>query len=79
MGPSAVPGCGARLRAWLGLRVIARAGSLRRLSLRREPGLRVLEIPGFDRRRLGGAAYYALALPIALAWASGPGPSWRCS
>ena len=50
------------------VRVITRAGSLRRLSLRREPGLRVLEIPGFDRRRLGGAAYYALAFPIALAW-----------
>lgn len=46
--------------------VISRSGSGNRLAWRRSNGMRSVEVPGFDRRRLGALLYAALALPLGL-------------
>ena len=51
------------------VRVIARAGTLWWPRAVVSPGLRVLELPGFRSRRVGGAVYLAVAIPLGLAWA----------
>jgi len=48
------------------VRVIARLGSGRRLLRARRPGLEVVEIPGFDRPRLGGLLFLLIAVPMVL-------------
>lgn len=53
------------------VRVIARAGSLRRPRITRAPGLVVLELPGCDSRRLGGLLYLACAIPLGVLWGRG--------
>ena len=58
---------GLRDRDW-DVRVVTRAGSLSRPRMRKSPGLAVLEVPGFGRRRLGAALFYAVALPLTLVW-----------
>ncbi len=45
---------------------ITRAGTLSRFRIVRRPGFRLLEIPGFNKPKLGGALYLALALPLGL-------------
>jgi glycosyltransferase involved in cell wall biosynthesis len=54
-------------RGWE-VHVVARAGSLKRFRLERSPNLTVFEVPGFSRRRLGGALYLMVALPVGIAW-----------
>lgn len=52
-------------RGWR-VHVVARRGSGRRPLAIRRPGLLVIEIPGFDRRWLGGALFLMLAIPMAV-------------
>jgi glycosyltransferase involved in cell wall biosynthesis len=54
-------------RGW-DVRVVTRAGGLRGFRFNRSPNLTVLEIPGFGRRRLGGALFITIALPVGIAW-----------
>lgn len=54
-------------RGWR-VRVIARAGTLRRFNLTRTDGFTLLEVPGFGRRRLGAALFMMLALPLGVIW-----------
>lgn len=44
--------------------VLTRAGTFSRFRMVREPNLWVLEVPGFNRPRLGAALYLALAIPF---------------
>jgi glycosyltransferase involved in cell wall biosynthesis len=48
--------------------VITRSGTLHRPRWAQSKGLRVLEIPGFGRRRLGGVLFLAFAVPLGLVW-----------
>jgi glycosyltransferase involved in cell wall biosynthesis len=48
--------------------VVTRSGSSRRFTVRRDRGVVLVEIPGFDRRRLGALLYYLCALPLGLVW-----------
>ena len=50
-------------RGW-DVMVVARAGTLRRPVLTRAPNLFVLEVPGFNRRRLGAVLFLAAAVPL---------------
>lgn len=50
--------------------VICRAGTLFNFRLQRRPNVRVLEVPGFNRPRLGAALYVLVALPLGLVLAS---------
>jgi glycosyltransferase involved in cell wall biosynthesis len=52
-------------RGW-DVTVIAREAEGRRLVRSRVGGMRLIEIPGFSRRRLGALAYLALAIPLGL-------------
>src|SRR4051794_32971881 len=54
-------------RGWE-VKVITRNGKLRRPLVRQEPGLTVVEVPGFERRRLGALLYLGSALPAGLIW-----------
>jgi glycosyltransferase involved in cell wall biosynthesis len=54
-------------RGW-DVRVVTRAGSLNRFRLERSPNLTVLEVPGFTRRRLGGAVFLVVAVPAGIVW-----------
>jgi glycosyltransferase involved in cell wall biosynthesis len=56
---------GLAARGWQ-VHAITRAGSLHRFALRREVRLTVLEVPGFNRRRLGGLLYLAIAIPVGI-------------
>lgn len=58
---------GLRDRGW-DVRVVTRAGTLRRFQRLREPGLTIVEVPGFDRPRLGVALFLATAIPLGLMW-----------
>ena len=48
------------------LTVLCRAGTLSAFRLQTRPHVRILEIPGFKRRRLGALLYVATAVPIGL-------------
>jgi glycosyltransferase involved in cell wall biosynthesis len=48
--------------------VVSRSGPVRRLALTREPRLKVLEIPGFDSRRIGAALFLLLGVPAGFLW-----------
>lgn len=50
------------------IRAVTRAGSLKGFRLHRSPNLIVLEVPGFGKRRLGGALFIAIAVPVGLVW-----------
>lgn len=54
-------------RGW-DVRVITRAGTLRRFHLYRSPRVTVLEVPGFGFPRLGAALFLLVALPLGLCW-----------
>jgi glycosyltransferase involved in cell wall biosynthesis len=54
-------------RGWK-VRAVTRAGSLNRFRLDRSANLTVLEVPGFSRRRLGGALFLAVAVPAGIVW-----------
>jgi glycosyltransferase involved in cell wall biosynthesis len=54
-------------RGWE-IRAVTRAGSLRGFRLERSPNLTVLEVPGFGRRRLGGALFMVIAAPVGIVW-----------
>jgi glycosyltransferase involved in cell wall biosynthesis len=69
-------GAAARSRALAGMlaerdwevRAVTRAGSLNRFRLDRSSNLTVLEVPGFAKRRLGGALFLMIALPLGIVW-----------
>jgi glycosyltransferase involved in cell wall biosynthesis len=50
------------------VRAVTRAGSLSRFRLERSSNLTILEVPGFARRRLGGALFLLVALPTGIVW-----------
>lgn len=50
------------------VRVVTRAGTLRKFEVRRSKNLTVFEIPGFGRRRLGALLFLVSALPLGLLW-----------
>jgi glycosyltransferase involved in cell wall biosynthesis len=50
------------------VRVVTRAGTLWKWRLMRTPGLTVIEVPGFNRRRLGAALFYLCAIPLGFVW-----------
>jgi glycosyltransferase involved in cell wall biosynthesis len=50
------------------VRAVTRAGSMNRPRIRRSEGITVVEVPGFGRRRLGGALFMVVALPLGLLW-----------
>jgi glycosyltransferase involved in cell wall biosynthesis len=50
------------------IHAVTRAGSLSVFRLHRSPNLTVLEVPGFGRRRLGGALFILVAVPVGLVW-----------
>jgi glycosyltransferase involved in cell wall biosynthesis len=52
--------------------VIARAGSMHRFRFTRDGRRTVLEVPGFDRRRLGALLFLACAIPTGLVWGRRP-------
>jgi glycosyltransferase involved in cell wall biosynthesis len=54
-------------RGW-DVRAVTRAGSLRGFRFDTSPNLKVLEIPGFGRRRLGAALFITMAVPIGIVW-----------
>lgn len=54
-------------RGWR-VRVISRGGLTRRLRLRQGNGVLSVEVPGFGWRIPGALLYYAVALPLGLAW-----------
>jgi glycosyltransferase involved in cell wall biosynthesis len=64
---SRVIAAGLAARGW-DVRVVTRAGSLRRPRLERSSNLTVIEVPGFDRRRVGGFLFLASALPLGIVW-----------
>lgn len=51
-----------------GVRVVTRAGTLRRPVLSRSGGVTLIEVPGFGMRRLGGVIYLLVALFLGLLW-----------
>lgn len=55
-------------RGWE-IRILARAGTLRRFRIERTDKMIALEVPGFGRRRLGALLYAVCAIPIGFAWA----------
>ena len=54
-------------RGW-DVRVVTRAGTLHRPRLSRTPNLLVVEVPGFNRRRLGALLFLATAIPLGTFW-----------
>jgi glycosyltransferase involved in cell wall biosynthesis len=58
---------GLAARGWQ-VRGVTRAGTLRSFRLHRATNLLVLEVPGFGRRRTGGALFVLCALPLGLLW-----------
>ncbi|HWW67724.1 MAG TPA: glycosyltransferase family 4 protein [Solirubrobacterales bacterium] len=55
-------------RAGWEVKAITRAGALSRPALRSAPGLTVVEVPGFGRRRLGALLFALAAIPLGLLW-----------
>ena len=54
-------------RGWQ-VRVVTRAGTINRFHLRRSPGITILEVPGFGRRRTGAVLFLLCAFPLGLVW-----------
>lgn len=54
-------------RGW-DVRVITRAGGLRRFHLERSKNLTILEVPGFGRPGIGSYFFLVCALPLGIAW-----------
>ena len=54
-------------RGW-DIRVVTRAGTRHSFRLARSSGLTVVEVPGFDRKVLGGLLFLAAAIPLGLIW-----------
>ena len=54
-------------RGW-DVRVVTRAGTLRRFESHRSRHLFALEVPGFDRPRIGGLLFLVVAIPLGLLW-----------
>ncbi len=50
------------------VRVITRAGTLRRFTIGRSSNVTVIEVPGFGSRRLGAVLFLAVGLPLGLAF-----------
>jgi glycosyltransferase involved in cell wall biosynthesis len=50
------------------VRVVTRAGSMRRPRVARSERLTVVEVPGFGSRRLGAILFMLVALPLGLLW-----------
>jgi glycosyltransferase involved in cell wall biosynthesis len=50
------------------VKVVARAGALRRLAVRREEGVTTLEVPGFSSVFLGGILFLLVAVPVGIFW-----------
>ena len=50
------------------VRVVTRAGTLTRFRLHRAGGLKVVEVPGFNRRRLGAALFMITAMILGIWW-----------
>jgi len=55
-------------RGWR-VRMVVRAGSLRRLRVTRRPNLVVVEVPGFDAPRTGALLFLLVSLPLGVLWA----------
>jgi glycosyltransferase involved in cell wall biosynthesis len=53
------------------VRVVARAGTLRRPLVRRAPNLTVVEVPGFERPALGAGLFLGTALVLGTLWGRG--------
>lgn len=58
---------GLAARGWE-VKVVTRAGTLRRVQVTRSPGLTVVEVPGFGRPRVGAALFLLTALPLGVYW-----------
>ena len=54
-------------RGW-DVKAVTRAGSLSHFQLDRSARLTVLEIPGFSRRRIGGALFLIVGVPAGIVW-----------
>lgn len=54
-------------RGW-DVRVVTRAGTQRRFSSLKAPGLYALEVPGFGAPRLGGLLFLVVAIPLGITW-----------
>lgn len=54
-------------RGW-DVRVITRAGTLRRFHFQRAAKVTILEVPGFGLPRLGAALFLLIAVPLGLLW-----------
>lgn len=71
-GRSRLIATGLAERGWE-VRVVTRAGTLRRFHLRRSRALSVLEVPGFGAGPSGALLFFACALPLGLVW------GWRAT
>lgn len=58
---------GLAARGW-DVKVVTRAGTLRRFILERSRNLTVIEVPGFGHRWLGVALFLIIAVPLGLFW-----------
>lgn len=55
-------------RGW-DVRVVGRAGTRKRFSLEREPGVRIVDVPGFGRPLIGAPLYIVVVVGSMLTWA----------
>ena len=54
-------------RGWQ-VRVITRAGTLRRVVSTTSPGMKAVEVPGFSAPRIGAVLFLIVAIPLGLWW-----------
>lgn len=54
-------------RGW-DVKVVTRAGTLRRFAIRKQENLFILEVPGFSSVFVGGLMFLLIAVPLGLTW-----------